>query len=351
MKYSFIVPVYGCEDHLETCVGSLLAQRGNHDFEIILVDDGARDRSGRIADELAAKHSRIRTFHKENGGAASARNYGIREAAGEYLLFIDGDDTVEPELLNQASAHQVNAPGTMILYGLAFDYYRGSQLVRTDNLSCRHKGIFTVAELFADYRSFFLDNALSSACNKVFSAKIIQEQGLRFREGMTLYEDYDYVLRYLAHIDMVICIDQPLYHYRNDLNQAHLNQRVGDVEKLRQNMALLMDSVQQMDGIRGQVCDTTANLYLQLLSHHLMAANHSLTDMKKLLLTYCMEPGFIRLLDAGAKLGPVEQQLLDWIQNEEFLCIRLHFFGRKCQSHLKRAIKKGLRVLGVKKYL
>lgn len=99
-KISVIVPVYNAENYIERCVDSLLCQSFN-DFELILVDDGSTDNSVKIISNLADKHSFIRVFAKENGGAASARNLGIDNARGEYIAFIDADDTVEPTFLEE----------------------------------------------------------------------------------------------------------------------------------------------------------------------------------------------------------------------------------------------------------
>ena len=94
---SVIVPVYNILDCLEKCVDSLLAQTYRN-LEILLVDDGSTDGTGALCDKLGEKDSRIRVFHKENGGSSSARNYGIQQAKGEYLGFVDSDDYVEPDM-------------------------------------------------------------------------------------------------------------------------------------------------------------------------------------------------------------------------------------------------------------
>ncbi len=96
-KISVIVPVYNSIDCLEKCVNSICAQTyGN--LEILLIDDGSTDGTGELCDRLAAQDVRIRVFHKENGGASSARNLGIRYAEGAYLGFVDSDDYIEPDM-------------------------------------------------------------------------------------------------------------------------------------------------------------------------------------------------------------------------------------------------------------
>ena len=99
MKYklvSIIVPVYNVEQYLRRCIESILSQT-YHNFELILVDDGSTDSSGAICDEYALADERIHVIHKPNGGVSSARNAGIDTAKGEYILFVDSDDRVEPQ--------------------------------------------------------------------------------------------------------------------------------------------------------------------------------------------------------------------------------------------------------------
>ena len=99
-KFSVIVPVYKVEEYLETCVNSLLAQGMEEgSMEILLVDDGSPDRCGELCDELAVSYMAIQAIHKTNGGLSSARNAGMHKARGEYLIFVDSDDTLEPGAL------------------------------------------------------------------------------------------------------------------------------------------------------------------------------------------------------------------------------------------------------------
>ena len=95
---SIVVPVYKVEKYLNRCVDSILNQTYT-DFECILVDDGSPDKCGQICDEYAELDKRIRVIHKENGGLSDARNVGIDAAKGEYILFVDSDDWIHPQLI------------------------------------------------------------------------------------------------------------------------------------------------------------------------------------------------------------------------------------------------------------
>ena len=97
---SIIVPIYRCEAFLRRCIESIIAQTYKN-IEIILVDDGSDDHSGSICDEYSKLDERIKVVHKNNGGLSSARNVGLREATGEYVGFVDGDDYIEPYMYEQ----------------------------------------------------------------------------------------------------------------------------------------------------------------------------------------------------------------------------------------------------------
>lgn len=97
---SIIMPVYNVEKYIRGSIDSVLAQTYT-DFELIIVDDGSPDYSPQICDEYASKNNRIRVIHKLNGGLSSARNTGVDHANGKYILFIDSDDTIEPDLLEK----------------------------------------------------------------------------------------------------------------------------------------------------------------------------------------------------------------------------------------------------------
>ena len=93
-KISVIIPVYNVEKFLRECLDSVINQTYK-DLEIILIDDGSQDNSGAICDEYALKDQRIKVFHKENGGVASTRTFGLREMSGKYFSFVDSDDVVD----------------------------------------------------------------------------------------------------------------------------------------------------------------------------------------------------------------------------------------------------------------
>ncbi|MEG1141744.1 MAG: glycosyltransferase [Clostridia bacterium] len=106
-KLSIIVPVYNVDKYINKCIESILAQTFT-DFELLLVNDGSLDSSGSICDEYEKKDSRIKVFHKENGGVSSARNLGLENARGEWIAFVDGDDWISPEMYKKLLVYSEN---------------------------------------------------------------------------------------------------------------------------------------------------------------------------------------------------------------------------------------------------
>ena len=102
MKFSIVVPVYNVEKYINKALDSILNQTYNN-FEVIIVNDGSTDNSQKIIDKYTKLDKRFKSYKKENGGLSSTRNFGIKYTTGDYLLFIDSDDYIEKDYLEQAN--------------------------------------------------------------------------------------------------------------------------------------------------------------------------------------------------------------------------------------------------------
>lgn len=172
---SIIVPVYNVEQYLPRCIDSILSQSFT-DFELLLIDDGSKDKSGAICDEYAAKDSRIRVFHKENGGVSSARNIGLDNAKGDWITFVDGDDLLLPKALTNITEVVENDNADLYI----FDYLSNSIPVR------QNLGQIMTTDMFA--RLLLLYKIQSSPWAKVYKAKTLN--GLRFNTSLRIGEDW-----------------------------------------------------------------------------------------------------------------------------------------------------------------
>ena len=137
-KLSIIIPAYNIENYIEPCLASVFAQTYT-DLEVIAVDDGSADGTGAVLDRLAAAEPRLRVIHQENGGVTRARLRGVREASGEYIGFVDGDDEIEPDMYARllANAERYGADISHCGYQMVFPsrtdyYYNTGRLAQQD---------------------------------------------------------------------------------------------------------------------------------------------------------------------------------------------------------------------------
>lgn len=355
MQVSYIIPVYNCEKYLEECVQSILKQEEIISFEILLVDDGSKDKSGSIADRLAQLYENVFSYHKENGGASSARNYGIARARGEYIVFVDGDDTLACNFTKEIN--KVICSGeeeeSLVIFGMSFDYYKNGRIVRNEILSCSEKGTFSKEKVLENYQRLFFDNALSSACNKVFRRDILCRNGILFNEKMTLYEDYEFVLRYLSTIKSVSFVNIPLYHYRNDLDKVHINTRVQNLTNLYENMNCLLTTMLPIwENEKGmddkQILTAGANLYMQMLSQHLINNTDESVIEQNMMERYCVNPVFASFLTYGAILEEQAELLLKDIRKRHFRKVFLRYRYKRFKSRMRKMLKRALILTGIR---
>lgn len=199
LKYSIIIPVYNAEATLNKCVDSVLMQPFA-DFELILVDDGSKDKSLQICEEYARKDSRVAIIHKENGGVSSARNRGLDIAKGTWVTFVDSDDYLGDGFLQNEE--------------LMADIVFGSYL---NVMDAREAGGFssevmhgtTLGDIIACYGN---DTILRGPCAKLFRRDLIGN--IRFPEDMKVGEDTCFVWQYLSHCQTYAVLPQSTYYVR-----------------------------------------------------------------------------------------------------------------------------------------
>lgn len=203
---SVIVPIYNAEQYLHRCIDSILAQSYT-DFELLLVDDGSKDTSGAICDAYAAQDSRVRVFHKGNGGVSSARNLGLDHAQGEYITFCDADDYVSEDWLaaySGAIAHNVD----LAIQG----YYAldGDNTVEMNLPPCQGDTIEAKRQLITSLMSQGMYGYLWV---KLFRRAIIEEHAICFDTQSTFREDEQFLSKYLEYTYSFIYTDRVGYYY------------------------------------------------------------------------------------------------------------------------------------------
>ncbi len=210
-KISVIVPVYKVEKYLPECIESILAQTFP-DFELILVDDGSPDNSGKICDDYAARDPRIRVFHKENGGVSSARNLGLDHARGEWIAFVDSDDTVSEKYLEILIALLKERGADISLCSWSTMSESGAVSPRK---KCRLRGVEIVGRVAAMYRVQNGNYYEGSPYCRLFSHENIEKNKLRFDEKIKVGEDWLFSTKYFARcVESAVSTEEPLYFYR-----------------------------------------------------------------------------------------------------------------------------------------
>lgn len=228
-EITVIVPVYNAEKYLRQCLDSILSQKFV-DFELVLVDDGSMDGSGKICDEYAAEDGRIRVFHRKNGGASSARNTGLDNATGKWIAFVDSDDYVNADYLSDLHSYVGQSDTDLVISSL--EIFRDDGKSSPYNFDSLPKG--TVSYDKSGYPEFITEQHIpyrGYSVSKLFRADIIEKSHLRFPEEISFCEDFCFLFGYLDSMDgRVVCSSDSDYYYRErEGSLVHVG--VGDFDK------------------------------------------------------------------------------------------------------------------------
>lgn len=201
---SVIVPVYNIKEYLPRCVESIIRQTYSN-LEILLVDDGSTDGTGALCDELAKKDSRIRVFHKKNGGSSSARNLGLKEAKGELVAFVDSDDYIEAEMYERLIKGMQVWKAEIAQIGRDEVDESGNKL--PDVCVPPKEDEFVESEMFM--KELLLHKGDCSFCTKLIKKDLLKGKG--FPEGV-LNEDFHLLVQLLTRIKGIASLRGQTYH-------------------------------------------------------------------------------------------------------------------------------------------
>ena len=291
------IPVYNMEQYLPRCMETMLAQTCR-DFEILLVDDGSTDDSGPMCDAYAAGHPEfIRVVHKENGGLSSARNAGIDAAKGDFIIFPDPDDWVEPDYVEKLLEYYQQYHGDLVCTGYHIDTETGRTPAKQDHPPMTLSGPEA-------QKALLLPPQMSGfAWNKLYRLDVIREHNLRFLDDVGITEDLDFAYRYLAFCRTVCFAPSArIYHYfqrdgaatrsgfsRRKLDSLHTYEKIiADCEQTMPDLA---------QAAKDEICTTAVNLLWMYQNSKIKD-----TEAKKILLRSIREnlPAYLR----GNRYGP-----------------------------------------------
>ena len=230
--YSFIIPVYNCENYIENCVASIMEIQLNY-YEIILIDDGSSDYSGNVCDALSEKYIQVKCVHQDNQGVSSARNRGVKESSGKYVVFLDADDAINPDVFrDKLNLLEQDDSIDLLISGMSFDYYRKNKCYRREHMGYLYEGKMDKIHWAEGLYNLYLCNGISSLCNKVFKRSILNEYQLKLRNDMFLYEDLEFVLRYLASCNVIYNTPEVVYFYRQQEDEGNAGRRLKRIEHI-----------------------------------------------------------------------------------------------------------------------
>lgn len=224
--FSIIVPIYNVEEYLPQCIESVLKQN-LQDYELILIDDGSTDSSSKICEQYSKKYSSIKLIHQSNAGLSAARNTGVAAASGEYLIFLDGDDYLEPSALEAIS--NALEPGLDLLRYQAQEVFDDNRVIRHEETGfATTTGIKAFPKL-AHYH--YTENAWLYAYRREFFAK----NQFQYAKGC-IAEDFGLTPVIIAHADTTKAIPNICYNYRQrDGSIMHdttkISRRIRDIEQ------------------------------------------------------------------------------------------------------------------------
>lgn len=257
---SIIIPVYNVEKCLSECIDSVLNQ-SYQNLEIILVDDGSTDKSGMFCDSYAAKDERVRVFHKENGGASSARNKGIEEAKGEYIIFVDSDDKVEQSYCEELyrSCSEKGSDISICGYREVFSDHEVQHVLTKDE----HAGLSGVL----DKDLFRINDHICGPVCKLYKTSVIKDNDICFDTSYTVAEDQVFNFRYYDKIKTCTFVNLPLYTYNRKNSSLTTRRKLVDFQSAVNGLILKDKYLRKHNVAEGKtiVADDLCYIFLSYL--------------------------------------------------------------------------------------
>lgn len=231
-KVSIIIPAFNEGKNINKILTSALNQTYDN-FEVIVVDDGSQDNTGKICEKYKKKYSNFRYIYKENSGVSDARNLGLKYITGDYVCFWDADDWVEFNYLEKmlSAIHLTPSPkNTILVAGCIIDYYKENTKSNSEVLTLNNRLISKKEVL-----NYFLEEHEKyrlELWNKLFPAKVIKKK--YFKSQFVLGEDFEFFTQCLNKIDYLLTVNVASYHYKVCMNQMkHYTPFINEVERER----------------------------------------------------------------------------------------------------------------------
>lgn len=220
IRVSVIVPVYNVERYLNRCIESVLGQ-SYRNIELILVDDGSTDASGRICDEYCEKDSRVKVIHKENGGVSSARNIALDAVMGDYLIFLDSDDALDLHTIEVCVDNAESSKWDIVMFGFHM-YSETEHGVNYQNDILYESEIIESKErLISNFSDYYRKGYLNFITDKMIRTSLINDNNIRFRSEFNIGgEDGVFILELARYLTGIRVTDHAFYQYYRRANES-----------------------------------------------------------------------------------------------------------------------------------
>lgn len=235
---SVIIPVYNAEKFLSRCIESVISQSYSN-WELILVDDGSTDNSNNICKQYAEMDTRITLISKKNGGVSSARNFGLDLCRGDYVTFVDSDDEIKVDLLNDLITSIKKYDSDISICGM--ERAIGNRRISYKLNDKLINGAENIALFINDY---FKQWVVSAPWGKMYKKELIGN--IRFNEDMTISEDLDFNLRYYREIKRLSLVESDAYIYYNNANSLINTYRKEDYDCVRNTCKYASDMLKKV---------------------------------------------------------------------------------------------------------
>lgn len=262
---SVIVPVNNCAPYLSRCLESLLAQ-SFESFEIVCVDDGSTDGSGDILAQFAARDNRIRVISQQNKGVSCARNYGMETARGQYFLFVDGDDFVEPRFVETMLAAAQDGHANMVI--CSFDEYYESAQAYLPRERCEENGLYDRCFSLKDLEGLSTCLVTPNVWRVCFERAFLEAGNIRFDERLSTSEDLAFLYQSLFAAERIALVPDYLYHYRRENSTPSLTRQNRHEDGLKA-LELIKDSYEKHVAQAPWLTRHFVNLALDTLEYQL----------------------------------------------------------------------------------
>lgn len=282
MRLSVIIPLYNCEAVIERCLESI-----DHldDMEVIVVNDGSTDGGVTVVERYAATHPWVRIIGKKNGGASSARNVGIDNATGNYLMFVDADDYLVPggleTLLTLAERENADVLKYVILRMSKMASHDATPIMDfpLQKTILRGKGKALESSSVSDYH----------VVDALFKRQLIEDHYIRLHEDLYLHEDDVFMGEIFVHADCVVSTDMPLYRYVCDSAQSHTHRPTPERARKIVDSALLavryrLSATSQLHNPQVDRLERVKLMrFVYLCSRHMLSADYSFKEYRQVL--------------------------------------------------------------------